>query len=111
MEAFLSAIQQQERTAFTKIIARSRAGKRIDVTLVDGSVAANKALRTALWAMAGKTGYPQLFSSTGTSPKSTDSDPAAAAAAYTFLGDGPKLNDEVENETIDALLAALKRRS
>ena len=89
------------------------AGKRIAVTRVDGSAAANKALRTVLFGVSQKGAvYPQLFAC-----RSTTCEGAAGAAhatvdpaAVTFLGDGEALIDAVEREAVDELLVPLSRQ-
>ena len=82
-------------------------------TRVDGSAAANKALRTVLFGVSQKGAvYPQLFAC-----RSTTCEGAAGAAhatvdpaAVTFLGDGEALIDAVEREAVDELLVPLSRQ-
>ena len=86
-------------------LRRRPTGKCIQVSLIDGSAAVNKALRTRLWNISQKPAvYPQLFACTSSEQACQD------PTTYTFIGTGEQLLDLVELETIDATLAGLLRQ-
>merc|ERR1711879_521511 len=69
--------------------------KKLVVEKVDGCDANNKDLRTKLWEVAGKRGYPMLFLKDGDE--------------YTFMGDYDELEFLMESEQFDGKFEAAEK--